>query len=241
MDGLDPGGTPMAAPGVADMASDTMDPRAVAALLVRAHVVNLDFESTFRFASGIEGPFYIDNRRLISLVDERRQVVESLAKRARILSPDIIAGTATAGIPWAAWLAHVLDVPLCYVRAEAKTRGLKRSVEGLVHADMRALLVEDTVSTGLSSGRAAAALQSVGVEVLECLAIFSFAGEREIVGRAGPISVHSLTDLPSVVRVLAASGRCSSEEAAQIQEWALRAGLLRKEVQVETEGAESAS
>src|SRR6266508_4455914 len=101
--------------------------------LVQRGAVTFRTEPFFTFTSGAESPIYIDNRRMLGHVTERRIIVEALSALAEKLGRfDVVAGTATAGIPWATWLADSLSLPLMYVRAQAKKWGHERSIEGVI-------------------------------------------------------------------------------------------------------------
>lgn len=191
-----------------------------AELLVQAGAVNVSTSRRYQFVSGIESPFYVDNRRFIGLVQERRRIVEALSKVASLMNPSVIAGTATAGIPWAAWIAESLALPMCYVRSGTKPRGLNRQIEGIAEAGSRAVLIEDTISTGLSSSSACTALHTAGVGVERCLSIFSFGLTQSISNGNNAVEVVALTTLASVIDALSRSGRYSRQEMELVLEWA---------------------
>src|SRR5690242_517569 len=144
----------------------------IAATLLRAGAVHLRPEQPFTFASGLRSPIYCDNRLLIGDVVARRQVIAAFV--ACCAGADIIAGTATAGIPWAAWAAEALGRPMAYVRGAAKGHGRGRQIEGAGVAGQRVVLLEDTVSTGESVLAAAAALRAEGAELVRCVCIFTW-------------------------------------------------------------------
>lgn len=133
-------------------------------------------DNLFTWVSGIKSPIYCDNRLIISYPEIRKMVASSFAQRIREHFGDvqIIAGTATAGIPHAAWVADILDLPMVYVRSASKDHGTKKLVEGNMPAGSKVVLIEDLLSTGKSSTAAANALRSEGADVIGCLAIFSY-------------------------------------------------------------------
>lgn len=142
--------------------------------LLDAGAVRLSPRSPFTWASGLKSPIYCDNRQLLAFPELRRAIRDALAERATELKPTLIAGTSTAGIPWAALVADALDLPMAYVRPEPKKHGMGRQVEG-PHADgHRVLLLEDLISTGGSSIKCVEALRREDAEVLEVLALFSY-------------------------------------------------------------------
>jgi orotate phosphoribosyltransferase len=107
--------------------SESEVPREIARLLLDVGAVSIDVEHPFRYTSGILSPIYCDNRLLISFPAERRRIVGWMAERLEAevgrAGVDVVAGTATAGIPYAAWLSERLDLPMVYVRATAKGQG----------------------------------------------------------------------------------------------------------------------
>lgn len=142
--------------------------------LLDAGAVRLSPRSPFTWASGLKSPIYCDNRQLLGFPDLRRAIRDALAEKAAELKPTLIAGTSTAGIPWAALVADALDLPMAYVRPEPKKHGMGRQVEG-PHADgQRVVLLEDLISTGGSSIRCVEALRHEEAQVLEVLALFSY-------------------------------------------------------------------
>lgn len=150
--------------------------RRLAARLLDVGAVAWSPEQPFTWASGLKAPLYCDNRRTIAYPDVRRLITDGFARviAEHHLAPDVIAGTATAGIPHAAWLADRLGLPMAYVRSKPKAHGQGRAVEGAIEAGQRVVVIEDLVSTGGSSLAAAEALRTTGAEVVAVLAIFSY-------------------------------------------------------------------
>lgn len=116
----------------------------------------------FTWTSGIKSPVYCDNRKLISHPQERSAIIKAFVAlyKEKKLNVDCIGGTATAAIPWAAFLAYELGLPMVYIRPEKKEHGAGRQVEGDLLPGKKVLIVEDLISTGGSSVNAAAAVQS---------------------------------------------------------------------------------
>jgi orotate phosphoribosyltransferase len=152
----------------------SLSPRAFAACLLEVGAVRLRPLEPFTWASGLKSPIYCDNRQLLGYPSHRDQVVEALAARAREQKPTLVAGAATAGVPWAALGADRLGLPRAYVRPEPKKHGMGRQVEGPSAGGHRCVLIEDLISTGGSSLRCAEALREEGAEVLSVLALFSY-------------------------------------------------------------------
>lgn len=156
----------------------------------------------FTWASGKRAPIYCDNRVLMSHTAARTRVADALAAEIRAGFPDaeLIAGTATSGIPFAAWVAERLDLPMVYVRGQAKDHGRGRRVEGRVLSGERVVVVEDLVSLGGSSLSTVEALQQEGGKVLGVQAIFTYgfpAAERAFERAGVPLQV--LTDYEALL------------------------------------------
>lgn len=145
-------------------------------LRIGAVEVRADREQWFRWSSGERAPIYCDNRRLISDPAARGRVADALvgAVKAHFGGAQVIAGTATAGIPHAAWVADRLELPMVYVRPKPKEHGQGKQVEGRPLRGERVVLVEDLVSLGGSAASAVEALRKEGGEVIGVVAIVSY-------------------------------------------------------------------
>ncbi len=197
--------------------------RRTARLLLRSGVVLLRPAAPFRFASGLLSPIYCDNRLLISFPRQRRQVTLLLARLLRegAIPVDVIAGTATAGIPHAAWLAAELALPMVYVRTQAKEHGKEQRVEGMPPAGQRVVVVEDLVTTGGSALATVQALRQAGAQVEHVLTIFSydFPTTAQAFAQAG-VHLHPLTTLPVLLEVAVAREHLTPAERATVEDWA---------------------
>ncbi|HEY0221953.1 orotate phosphoribosyltransferase [Lactovum miscens] len=144
--------------------------------LLDIRAVFLSPNEPFTWASGIQSPIYTDNRITLSYPQIRRQIAQGLAQIIKDNFPEVevIAGTATAGIPHAAWVAEILDLPMIYVRSKPKDHGKGNQVEGRIEEGQKIVLIEDLISTGGSVLEAAAAAEKEGVTVLGIAAIFSY-------------------------------------------------------------------
>jgi orotate phosphoribosyltransferase len=148
----------------------------VAQHLLRIKAIQLRPDQPFTWASGWKSPIYCDNRISLSDPEARTYIKNSLSAiiKGYFKDVDVIAGVATAGIAQGALVADFLDLPFCYVRPEPKKHGMGNQIEGFVKPGQKAVLIEDLISTGGSSLKAAEALQQVGVEVLGMAAIFTY-------------------------------------------------------------------
>jgi orotate phosphoribosyltransferase len=152
----------------------TISPRDLAASLLGVGAVRLQPLDPFTWASGLKSPIYCDNRQLMGFPEVRDQIVEALLAATAALNPTLVAGAATAGVPWAAMVADRLHLPMVYVRPTPKNHGMGRQVEGPLAKGHRAVLIEDLISTGMSSLKCAEALRAEGAEVPSVLALFSY-------------------------------------------------------------------
>jgi orotate phosphoribosyltransferase len=151
----------------------------VAHHLLRIQAIRLRPDNPFTWASGWKSPIYCDNRISLSDPEARTYIKNSLsaAIKGYFKEVDVIAGVATAGIAQGALVADLLDLPFCYVRPEPKKHGMGNQIEGSIKQGQKAVLIEDLISTGGSSLKAADALRSEGVEVLGMVAIFTYGFE----------------------------------------------------------------
>ncbi len=175
-----------------------------ARLLIEVGAIELrtNPDEWFTWTSGERAPIYCDNRVLMSQPEARARVADGLAGaiRARFPACEVIAGTATAGIPHAAWVAERLEQPMVYVRGDSKGHGRRRRVEGQPLRGERVVLVEDLISFGGSAGAALAALGEEGGKVIGVQAIFSygFAAAARRFEEAG-VPWQSLTDYDALL------------------------------------------
>ena len=147
----------------------------IAEILLELEAVKLSPKNPFTWASGIQSPIYCDNRITLSHPEERNFMARSLMALVDDWENiDIIAGVATAGIPYASILAHMTEKPLIYVRSGSKKHGRKNIIEGSFSPGQRVIVVEDLISTGGSVLDAVAQLRSANLHVAGVIAIFSY-------------------------------------------------------------------
>ena len=200
-----------------------MTPQQLARLLVEIGAVEVrtDPERWFTWASGRRSPIYCDNRVLCSLPEQRARVAQALAAAIRQRFPDVevIAGTATAGIPHAAWVADRLGLPMVYVRGAAKGHGQQKRVEGRALCGERVVLVEDLVSYGGSALDAVAALGAEGGKPIGVQAIFSFGLPDAIQAfETAGVAWQTLGDYESLLETLS----LSPAELRVLRDWRAR-------------------
>lgn len=144
--------------------------------LLEIEAVFLSPSEPFTWASGIKSPIYCDNRITMSYPKVRKEIAQGLADKIKEAYPDVevIAGTATAGIPHAAWVAEILDLPMVYIRSKAKDHGKGNQIEGRIFEGQKMVVIEDLISTGGSVLEAAEAAKHEGANVLGVAAIFTY-------------------------------------------------------------------
>lgn len=210
-----------------------MGKKAIAKILLNVGAVELNPDEPFIWASGIESPIYCDNRLTMSDPVGRKQIAEGLAELIRTEYPEttIIAGTATAGIPHAAWVADILGLPMVYVRSSAKGHGRSRQIEGKIQSGDKAIIVEDLISTGGSSLNAAAALRSEEIEVTGIVSIFTYElNKADQAFEAEGLTYRSLSDFNALIEASKEIGSISEEAIEYLLDWhgKLKEGLLTK-------------
>ena len=176
-------------------------------------------DEPFTWASGIKSPVYCDNRLTLSDVAVRRDVEEGLAEIVRANYPDAEAlmGTSTAGIAHAAITAHLLSLPMGYVRGSAKDHGRQNRIEGRLEAGEKVVVVEDLISTGGSVLEVVDALREAGADVLGVASIFTY-GMKKGLRRLAAANVKnvSLTNFDAVVRVALEEGYIKDTDEARL-------------------------
>ena len=176
-------------------------------------------EEPFTWASGIKSPVYCDNRLTLSDHQVRSDVENGLATLIKEHYPEaeVLMGTSTAGIAHAAITAHILGMPMGYVRSGAKDHGRQNQIEGKLEKGQKVVVVEDLISTGGSVLEVVNVLREAGAEVLGIVSIFTY-GMNKGIQRMKDANVvnYSLTDFDCVARVAGEEGYVKPEEVAQL-------------------------
>ena len=187
--------------------------------LLSIKAVFLRPEEPFTWASGIKSPIYCDNRLTLTAPEVRDDIENGLAQLIREKYPDVevLMGTATAGIAHAAITAHILGLPMGYVRSGAKDHGRQNQIEGKLEPGQKVVVVEDLISTGGSVLDAVSALRDAGAEVLGIVSIFTY-GMKKGLDRlsAANVTNDSLTNLDAVAEVAAAEGYIEKADVARL-------------------------
>lgn len=194
----------------------------VAKDLLKIQAVKLSPDEPFTWASGIKSPIYCDNRLTISYPQVRTQIAQGIADLIRANYPkvEVIAGTATAGIPHAAWIAAELNLPLVYVRSKPKDHGRGRQVEGVLPQGAKTVVIDDLFSTGGSILKAVAAARKEGADVIGTCGIFSYqlAALDANFQEAG-LTYHTLTNYSELIDVANEENYITTEQKQVLQEW----------------------
>jgi orotate phosphoribosyltransferase len=154
----------------------------IAELLLRTEAIQVYKQTPFVFVSGRISPVYIDCRKILSFAEERDYIVTQLAKRTEndigLDNIDVVAGGETAGIPYAAFVAHLIKKPMIYIRKQPKGYGGTKQIEGILEAGKRVMLVEDLITDGLSKLRFNIGIRAAGAKMTHCLCVFDYASDR---------------------------------------------------------------
>ncbi|ASS88397.1 orotate phosphoribosyltransferase [Geobacillus lituanicus] len=194
----------------------------IAAKLLEIGAVALQPNEPFTWSSGLKSPIYCDNRLTLAYPDVRRTIAAGLAELIRTQFPeaDLIAGTATAGIPHAAWVSERLGLPMCYVRSQAKAHGKGKQIEGKAEPGQRVVVIEDLISTGGSSLAAVRALKEAGCEVLGVAAIFTYGLDKAKQAFAAEnLPAYTLTDYDTLIETAVRLGAVSEHDLATLRKW----------------------
>lgn len=196
--------------------------RKIAESLLEIKAVALKPNDPFTWSSGLRAPIYCDNRLTLSYPSVRKEIANGLKETilAKFPGAELIAGTATAGIPHAAWVSDLLDLPMCYVRSKPKGHGQGNQIEGKAEAGQKVVVVEDLISTGGSVITAVEALRKAGCEVLGVVAIFTYQLQKgiELLGNAN-ITAYTLTDFETLSEIAREKGYIQGEDMNKLSEW----------------------
>lgn len=193
--------------------------RTVAEGLLKIGAVFLRPDEPFTWASGIKSPIYCDNRLTLTAPEVRDKVEEGLAALVKEHFPEceVLMGTATAGIAHAAITAHLMNMPMGYVRSGAKDHGRANRIEGRLEKGEKVVVVEDLISTAKSSLEVVEALREEGADVLGMVSIFTYgmkAGKEKLA--AAGVKAVSLCDLDSLLEVAVEEGYIKAADRGRL-------------------------
>ena len=179
-------------------------------------------ENPFTWASGIKSPIYCDNRLILTSPKARDVVENTIAESVKKYYPEaeVLMGTSTAGIAHAAIAAHILGMPMGYVRGSAKDHGRGNRIEGRLEKGQKVVVIEDLISTGGSCIDVVEALREAGAEVLGVVSIFTY-GMKKGLERLAAANVenHSLSNFDTLVEVAAQEGYIKSADQVKLKKF----------------------
>lgn len=193
--------------------------RLIAGDLLKIKAVFFRPDEPFTWASGIKSPVYCDNRLTLSNPAVRLDVEKGLAEliRAHYPQAEVLMGTSTAGIAHAAITAHLMGLPMGYVRSGAKDHGRQNQIEGRLEPGQKVVVVEDLISTGGSVIEVVKVLQEAGAQVLGITSIFTYGMEKRLrrLAEAG-VENHSLTNFDVIAQIAAEENYIRPEDVARL-------------------------
>ncbi|QZY54779.1 orotate phosphoribosyltransferase [Crassaminicella profunda] len=188
-------------------------------------------DDLFTWASGIKSPIYCDNRLTMSYPKVRDLIAEGFQGLIKEKYPEaeVLVGTATAGIPHAAWVSQKMNLPMAYVRSSAKGHGKGNQIEGLVKQGQKVVVIEDLLSTGGSSMKAVKALQEAGAEVLGVVAIFTYGFSKvDDIFNKEKISYNTLTSYSVLLPIAIEMGYIEEQEKELLEKWSKEPYIFTK-------------
>ncbi len=194
----------------------------IAEKLLGINAVALKPNEPFTWTSGLRSPIYCDNRLTLSYPEVRRAIANGLRQLIveKFQEAEIIAGTATAGIPHAAWVSELMDLPMCYVRSKPKGHGKGNQIEGKAEQGQKVVVVEDLISTGGSVITAVQALREAGCDVLGAVSIFTYGLDKgKEAFEQEEIAAVSLTDFATLVEAAIEKGYISENDKDSLLTW----------------------
>ena len=201
---------------------NTMYAKHLAHTLLDIGAVTLRPAEPFTWASGWRSPIYCDNRLIMGYPEVRAMTTGGFQRciEEQNLKPELIAGTATAGIPHAAWLAHAMNLPMIYVRSKPKEHGRGNQIEGPATPGQRAVVIEDLISTGKSSVAVVERLQQEGIHVQAVLAIFSYGFEEATRNfEAVDTPFFTLTNYETLIQIALEKGEIGADALDTLRAW----------------------
>lgn len=194
----------------------------IAQHLLNVKAVTLSPNQPYTWASGIKSPIYCDNRVTLSYPNVRKEIAHALVELIRTEFPgvEVIAGTATAGIPQACWVADIMNLPMVYIRSKAKDHGKGNQIEGVIHPGQKMVVIEDLISTGGSVIDACIAAQNEGAHVLGVAAIFTYELAKGLDNfKQNNIKLVCLSNYTTLVNVAKETGYISEDDIQTLKQW----------------------
>lgn len=204
------------------MIIDSSFSRTVALDLLSINAVILQPNDPFTWSSGWNSPIYCDNRLTLRYPAIRKKIAQKFVEfiNNEYADIDVITGTATAGIPHAAWVAENIDKPMSYVRAKAKAYGLGNQIEGGIQKGESTVIIEDLISTGGSAISVVEALEFIGADVRAVFSIFTYGFDKAVrrFEDAG-MPIYTLTDYTTLIEVASENDYVDENDLQTLAEW----------------------
>lgn len=194
----------------------------IAKSLLDIEAVSLSPKDLFTWSSGIKSPIYCDNRVTLGYPEVRNAIRDGLIKliNEKFEDVEIISGTATAGIPHAAYISEKMELPMNYVRSKSKSHGKQNQIEGAKSEGKKVVVVEDLISTGGSSVTAVDALKEAGAEVLGVVAIFTYSlAKADDTFKQAQIPFYTLSNYNELIEVAKERGEISENDIQTLVDW----------------------
>lgn len=195
---------------------------AVAEKLLQINAIKLSVDVPFTWASGWKSPIYCDNRRILSFPAERDFIKKEMCDclNTTFGSAEIVAGVATAGVPWGALIADQLELPFIYVRPKPKEHGLGNQVEGFYEVNKKVVIIEDLISTGKSSLQVVDVLKNAGLNILGMISIFNYGFDIAINAfKDKGVEYRSITDYKTLISEATRKNIISEEDQKSLLKW----------------------
>ncbi|WP_392420307.1 orotate phosphoribosyltransferase [Capnocytophaga canis] len=193
-----------------------------AEFLLQIKAIKLNSENSFTWASGWKSPIYCDNRIILSYTEVRNFVASQMATQIKEKFPttEVVAGVATGAIGIGMLVANILNLPFIYVRPEPKKHGRQNQIEGLLEANQNVIVIEDLISTGMSSLNAVKALKDSQANVLGMIAIFSYGFDLAHTNFANEkVELYTLSDYENLLTQALKVGYITKDELHTLKEW----------------------
>ncbi|PNZ65639.1 orotate phosphoribosyltransferase [Staphylococcus croceilyticus] len=194
----------------------------IAKSLLDIEAVTLSPNDLYTWSSGIKSPIYCDNRVTLGYPEVREAIRDGLSQLItdKFNGVEIVSGTATAGIPHAAYISEKLNLPMNYVRSKSKSHGKQNQIEGAQSKGKKVVVVEDLISTGGSSITAVEALQEAGAEVVGVVAIFTYGlAKADKMFKDIGVPFYTLSNYNELIEVAREEGKISEEDIQTLVDW----------------------
>ncbi len=196
----------------------------IANYLLQIKAIKLETEKPFQWSSGIYSPIYCDNRIVLSFPKIRKLVCDCFVEiiKKKYNDTELVAGVATGGIGMGMLIAEKLDLPFVYVRPQAKKHGRKNQIEGLIKKNIKAIVIEDLISTGKSSLNAVDALKKQKVNVIGLISLFSYELEdaKKNISKSG-LNYCSLSNFSDLIKIALSTNYINTKQKEEIFKWRL--------------------